>query len=98
MREIIISAKDLKNQKKDQLQKKEEQALKSIKMTEGRSFKGVNWGMVNFTDDHLVITSDTTHGAPKKRLFKLSLKKFTNSIVTKADIVIDLNTTDLADQ
>lgn len=67
-------------------------------MSEGRSFKGVNWGHIHFTDDNLVITTEASNGVPKRRLCKLSLNKFTNSTINKTDIVIDLNTTDLADQ
>lgn len=57
-----------------------------------RSFKGVNWGNIQFEDETLVITHS------KRRLCKLSLKKFTNSTVNKNDIVIDLNTADIQDE
>ncbi|EAR94676.2 structure-specific recognition protein (macronuclear) [Tetrahymena thermophila SB210] len=56
-----------------------------------RCYKGVNWGNVTFEDDQLVLSHN------KRRLCKLSLKKFTNSTVNKTDIVIDLNTVDLQD-
>lgn len=62
-------------------------------MSEQRSVKGVNWGIVNFDADNMVISHPD-----KKRLCKLSLAKFTNSTVNKTDIVIDLNTADLRDE
>jgi len=67
-------------------------------MSESRCLKGLNWGSIAFNDESLTISTSNNPGGSKRRLCKLSLKKFTNSTVNKTDIVIDLNTADLAEK